>query len=88
VNIRKILEATEELEKAMAVLKDSLNLELGETFSDEYITVSKTERTTHSFKEIEEHKEAVANVKKIEDMLKVQKKSKQTTSTIITVRKK
>jgi hypothetical protein len=87
-NIKRILDTGEELDKALTVLKESLHLGVGESFSDDFLTVSKAERTTHSYKGQKEHDDAVASIKKIEDMLKLQKKTKTTTTSVITVKKK
>ena len=87
-NIKRILDTGEDLDKALTVLKQSLPLGVGESVSDDFISVSKSERVTHSCKGEKEYDDAVSSVKKIEDMLKLQKRTKQTNTTVITVKKK
>ncbi len=86
-NLGVISKTKEELAAAEKILKDNLKIEVGEVVRGDFVEISKYNRTTMSYEGCKLYDDAVKEVKKAEDFLKLSKMGKTKTIEVIAVKK-
>lgn len=87
-NLSVILDTREQIERAERTLKECLNLKTGEIVQDDFVEVTKYDRTTMSYKGLKLYDDAEKEVDKAKEFLKLSKMGTAKTISIIVLRRK
>lgn len=82
-NLVKVIKSSEELDRAFVILKQMMDLEVGETYDSGEVVLNCYEKSTFDFKELPEYVEVMKEVDRIKEYLKLSHKASKKVSHVI-----